>query len=141
VAFFFAASSVAFFFPAASAASFTATTLVAAAMSPVVELPLDPQAPLPMPLLTKQASARERLEGARRLLICPGHAPSSSSAAEYHRRRRMILHRRCGRLAPPSPFPYWEPDVVPLDWSPLWIGAVPTSSIEGIATSSIDLTA
>jgi hypothetical protein len=133
VAFFFAASSVAFFFPAASATSFTATALVAAAMSPAVELPLDPQAPLPMPLLTKQASARERLEGARRLLICPGHAPSSSSAAEYH--------RRCGRLAPPSPFPYWEPDVVPLDWSPLWIGAVPTSSIEGIATSSIDLTA
>jgi hypothetical protein len=28
----------------------------------------------------------------------------------------------------------------PQDWSPLWIGAMPMSSIEGIVTSSIDLT-
>jgi hypothetical protein len=35
-----------------------------------------------MPLLMRQASTQERLEGAHRSLIFPGHTPSSSSAVE-----------------------------------------------------------
>jgi hypothetical protein len=64
-----------------------------------------PRASLPVPLLMRQASARERLEGARRPLICPGHATSSAFAVEH--RRRMIFRRRCIRIVPPSPFPCW----------------------------------
>jgi hypothetical protein len=97
------------FATATSTSSFVATALVTAATSPIAELPLDPQASLPMPLLTRQASAWEQLEGPHQPLKCPGHAPSPASVVEHH--RRMILHRRCGRLIPPSPFPCWR-----LDW-------------------------
>jgi hypothetical protein len=114
VAFFFAAaSSVAFFFAAYSVAFFflppflwppllqphpqplsLQQPLLPPSCRPQLSCRWTPRAPLPMPLLTRQASVRERLEGARRPLICPDHVPSSASAAEHH--HRMILHRHYG---------------------------------------------
>jgi hypothetical protein len=114
VAFFFAAaSSVAFFFAAYSAAFFflppflwppllqphpqplsLQQPLLPLSCHPQLSCQWTPRAPLPVPLLTRQASVRERLEGARRPLTCPDHVPSSASAAEHH--HRMILHRHYG---------------------------------------------
>jgi hypothetical protein len=52
-----------------------------------------PRTPLPMTLLTRQASTRERLEGVRQPLICPGHVPSSASIAEHHPQPPRIPQR------------------------------------------------
>jgi hypothetical protein len=46
---------------------------------------------------------RSSHQGAHRPLICLCRVPSSAFAAEHH--HHMTLHRRCGQLTPPSPFP------------------------------------
>jgi hypothetical protein len=153
--FFSAASYAASFAAAASAASFAAVALVAATVSPAVELPLDP-------LCTIASAAADEAD------LGAGVAGGGPSAVHLPRPRALIrLYSGSSSLddtlsslwtthttfhfpllgvglgaAPPWPPAAPTPGIfTPRDWSPLWIGAMPTSSIEGIATNSIDLMA
>jgi hypothetical protein len=152
-AFFFAASSAAFFFSAASyaasfaaaasAASFAAVALVAATVSPAAELPLHP-------LCTIASAAADEAD------LGAGVAGGGPSAVHLPRPRTLIcLYSGTSSLddtllslwtthttfhfpllgvglgaAPPWPPAAPTPGIfTPRDWSPLWIGAMPTSSI------------
>jgi hypothetical protein len=149
-AFFIAiASFTDFFTTAASATSFSIAALVAVAMSSAVELPLDP------PGAVAHATTDEPGRGAvvawgggtvdlplRGALI---HLYSGTSSLDDTSLSLWMTHTT-------FPFPLlgagvdatppWPPVVpvpgicTPRDWSPLWINAMPMSSIEGIATSS-----
>jgi hypothetical protein len=86
------ASSMGFFTAAASATSFTAAALVAAAVSPIVELMSGPP---PLGVVARATAneaghGTEAAEGAHQPLICLCQVPSSASAVKHH--HQMILH-------------------------------------------------
>jgi hypothetical protein len=95
-----------FFAAAASVASFSTTALVATTTSSAAELPPDP--PGGIAHATADELGCDIVAVREGLLIYHCRAPSSTFAAGHH--RQMILHRRCGQLTPPSPFPCWGPE-------------------------------
>jgi hypothetical protein len=153
--FFLTTSYVASFVAAASGASFALAAHVAAAMLPAAELQLDP------PGVVAYVAANEAGLGAG----AAGGGPPAIDLPRPH----SLIHLCSGTSSLDDtllslwmthttfPFPLlgvgqgavppWPPVVpapgicTPQDWLLLWIGAMPTSSIEGIATSNIDLVA